>query len=359
MTTVAAGREDGSAEPSSEAGSPKASSPDTPVAARASGVDDAPGSRGVEQPQASGLAEPAGFEAATALPQVLKIAGSVVAPSTLLTALLFYFGLMYAIGYYRYFGVNFTVLNLPFQDYLVLSSDSSIIPLIYLAGATLLALWLYQLRLETLPAGARRVTLRVLMPSAAIAGLALVSLAMAHVFGVSVFPATFLEARGLSFSIGVLLLAYAGRLRRALKAKRPGGIARRPPDTVVVAKWGAIFILVSVGLFWAVGSYAVGVGMKSAQGLAAALSIRPDVVLYSEKSQSLQAPGVQEVICQNSDAAYRFRYEGLKLVPQSGDHYLFLPAGWTPTDGAAILIPRDEKMRLEFSSPGQVRSANC
>jgi hypothetical protein len=349
VTTVAAGREDGSAEPSSEATASPASPPN------------APGSRDVEQPQAGGATKPVEFEAATALPQVLKIVGSVVAPSTLLTALLFYFGLMYAIGFYRYFGVNFTVLNLPFQDYLVLSSDSSIIPLIYLAGATLLALGLYQLRVETLPARARAIILLVLMPSATIAGLALVSMAMAHtIFGAHVFPATFLEARGLSLSIGVLLLAYASRLRRTRETeRRPGQAPRRLPETVVVARWGAVFILVSIGLFWAVGSYAVGVGMRSAQELAAALSSRPDVVLYTEKSQSLQAPGVQEVICQNHEAAYRFRYEGLKLVPQSGDHYLFLPAGWTPAGGAAILIPRDEKMRLEFSSPGQLRSASC
>lgn len=245
---------------------------------------------------------------------------------------------MYAIGFYRHFGVNFTVLNLPFQDYLVLSSDSSIIPLIYVAGTALLALWLYQLQLEALPAGARGIVLRVLMPSAAIAGSTLVSLAMAHaIFGARVFPTTFLEARGLSLSIGVLLLIYAGRLRRALTAeRRPGQVPRRLPDTVVMTKWGAVFILVSVGLFWAVESYAVGVGMRSAQELAADLPTRPDVVLYSEKGQSLQAPGVREVTCQNPDAAYRFHYEGLKLVPQSGDHYLFLPAGWTPVDGAAI-----------------------
>lgn len=311
--------------------------------------------------KASGAAEPAEFEAATALPQVLKIVGSVVAPTTLLTALMFYFGLMFAIGYFQYFGVNWTVLNLPVQNYLILSASSSIIPLIYVAGATLLALWLYQLRLETFSAKKRRIALRALTPSVTVAGLVLVSLAMVDaVFGVLVFPSTFLEARGLSLSTGVLLLTYAGRLRRALTGeRRPGQVPQHAPDTVVVAKWGAVFILVSVGLFWAVGSYAVGVGLTGAHGLAADLSTRADVVLYSEKSQSLQAPGVQEVTCQNPDAAYRFRYEGLKLVPQSGDQYLFLPTGWTPADGAAILIPRDEKVRLEFSPSGQVRSSTC
>lgn len=63
--------------------------------------------------------------------------------------------------------------------------------------------------------------------------------------------------------------------------------------------------------------------------------------------------------CKNSDAAYRFRYEGLKLIPQSGNQYLFLPASWAPTNGAAIVLPRSETLRLEFSPAGQMRSTTC
>ncbi len=42
------------------------------------------------------------------MPRVLRLLGTVVAPTTLLTGLLFYFGQMYVAGYCRYFGVNFT-----------------------------------------------------------------------------------------------------------------------------------------------------------------------------------------------------------------------------------------------------------
>lgn len=361
MTTVSAAREDGSAEPSSETRSLEADRPEAAAGTQAAGVDGAPDSRSAKQPEASDMAESAEFEAAAALPQVLKIVGSVVAPSTLLTALLFYFGLVYAIGFFRYFGVNFTVLNLPFQDYLILSVGGSLIPLIYVTAAALLALWLYQLPLKALSAGSRRIVLRVLMPSAAIAGVVLVSLAMINAtFQIAVFPATWWEARGLSLSIGVLLLAYAARLRRMLTAgRRPGQVLRRVPEAVVVAKWGTVFILVSVGLFWAVGSYATGAGEWHAHSLEAELPYSPDVLVYSEKGQGLQGPGVREVTCQNPNAAYRFRYDGLKLVPQSGNQYLFLPAGWTRAHGAAILIPRSDAIRLEFSQPGQVPTATC
>lgn len=313
--------------------------------------------RGRRTAPATGSAESAEFEAAAALPRVLKIVGSVVAPTTVLTALLFYFGLVYSVGYFRYFGVNLTVLDLPVQSYLILSADGLIIPLIYVAAATLPALWLYQVRFETLSVRARRIVLRVVTPTSAIAGAALVILAMAHaLFGAAVFPATFPEAQGLGLSIGILLLSYAARLRRLLSApRRSGGI----PETVVVAKWGAVFVLVTIGLFWAVGSYAIGVGAGQAQASAADLYDSPNITLYSEKSLSLTTTGVHEVTCRNPDAAYRYRYDGLKLVPQLGSHYLFLPADWTQSDGAAILLPRSEAVRLEFSWANRVPNPAC
>lgn len=360
MTDLSAARDDGSTGPSSEMRPPKASSAEVrPPDAQPSAVDSAPDSRTAKQPTADVSVESAPIEAETALPQVLKIVSSVVAPTTLLTALMFYFGRQWAVGFFGYLGVQFTVLNLTVQDYLLWSSDGLIPPLAVIAGLTLLALWLHQLLLEALPAGARRIVLRIFMPSAAIAGLLLLSLVITDVLKGPVFP-TFLEARGLSLSIGVLLLAYAARLLRLLIAeRRPKQVPRHAPGAMAVAEWGAVFVLVSVGLFWAVGSYAIGVGRDRAQQIEALLLRFPDVAVYSEKSLSLQAPGIREVICQNSDAAYRFRYEGLKLVPQSGNQYLFLPFGWTHAYGVAVVLPRSEALRLEFGPAGQVRSAPC
>lgn len=360
MTAIAAAPEDGSAEPSSETRHPQTSSSETHQPdAQASGVDGTPDSRPAKEAKTGTSTESTVLEAAAALPQVLKIVGSVVAPTTLLTALLFYFGRVYAASSFWYFGVQFTVLDLAVQDYLIRSVDASIIPLIALVGAALLALWIYQVLPGALPTGARRVALRVLMPSALTVGLVLVSLALADLRA-PVFPADYPELRGLSFSIGVLLLAYGVRLLRLLIAeKRPERLPRRPQAGMVVAEWGALFILVSVGLFWAVGSYAFGAGTGIARQVEAALPTFPDAVLYSQNSLSLGAPGVREVTCQNPEPAYRFRYDGLKLMLQSGNQYLFFPTGWTHENGAAILIPRSEALRLEFSPAGQARSATC
>ena len=91
----------------------------------------------------------------------------------------------------------------------------------------------------------------------------------------------------------------------------------------------------------AVGSYASNLGQNRAYELLdRPPSSRPDVAAYREKRLNLQAPGVREVTRQDPDAAYRFRYNGLKLVWRIGDPYLLLPAGWTQNPLAQIRSSR-------------------
>jgi hypothetical protein len=151
-----------------------------------------------------------------------------------------------------------------------------------------------------------------------------------------------------------MLVVYSTRLRRAFAAPH-ANMAKRPIDGLRVARWASISTLIGVGLFWAVGSYAIATGTRNAEGLAADLACAPEVVLYTEKSLNMQAPGVLETASGRADAAYGFRYSGLRLVPQAGDQYLFLPADWAPGRPAAILVPRNSAVRMEFISADSQR----
>jgi hypothetical protein len=341
MTDVAAAREDGTVKP--------------PPGAQLSAISSAEAPAQVAAGAGSLVSS---YDAA--LPQVLKILGSVVAPSTLLTALMYYFGREEYAGFFWYLGTDVTVFDLTAQDYWNNSVAGFIPPLIVAAGVALLALWAHQLVLGALPTRTRLIVLRTVIPISSIAGLFLVCLAMTDLFVTPMFTASFPEGRGLSLSVGVLLLAYAVQLIRLVIAERqPKQVLRRAPGAMAIVEWAAVFILVSVGLFWAVGSYAINVGVRYAQQIETSLSSRPDVVTYSEKRLILQGPGVREVDCHDPDAAYRFRYDGLKLMLQAGNQYFLLPAGWTRTNGTAIVIPRGDKIRLQFSPPGQIRDATC
>jgi hypothetical protein len=74
-------------------------------------------------------------------------------------------------------------------------------------------------------------------------------------------------------------------------------------------------------------------------------------VLYSERSLSISAPGVRETRCGDAKAAYGFRYDGLVLILQSGNQYVLLPYRWNRADGVALVIPRNDSVRLEFGPP--------
>lgn len=285
-------------------------------------------------------------QVSSGLPQLLRILGTIVAPTTLLTALLFYFGWMHAYFFFEYFGVNSTLLGLTRQDYLMRSIDGLFVPLAVVAAVGLLALWGHVLLRERLVAAAR-----LLVPIVAAVGLALFAIGMWGVFARTVFEFHF-AVSPLSLAGGVLLLAYASSLRFPARAS----------VFHAVAEWAGVFVLVGLSLFWVLTDYSSAVGTSRARRLASRLDAQPSVVVFSADGLSLQAPGVRELACEDPDAAYRFRYEGLKLVLQSDDQYLFLPQDWSRADGVAIVLPRSDDLRLEFapaSASAATRRSAC
>ncbi len=85
--------------------------------------------------------------------QLARLVAAVVAPTTLLTSLLFYFGWSRAYWFYDYFGVHSTLLGLTTQDYVQQSLDGLFVPLTVVACAALLALWGHTLLRSRLGAG--------------------------------------------------------------------------------------------------------------------------------------------------------------------------------------------------------------
>jgi hypothetical protein len=318
---------------------------DVPVPAPSGdGRPSSPAEPPVPTPGPAGVAEDDGLDATEALPRLVRVAGEVVAPATLLTALLFQFGRLHAAGYFRHFGVNFTVLDLTPQDLLVSGADGLFVPLAGTCVLVLVLLSLNRLVLVRLPQRAREVVLRFVPPVAAVVGVTLLALALLDLLtDVRLFWGEG-EAGGLALAAGVVLFVYGIRLARLARQ----GSSRRRSEGAELVEWGAAFLLVSVGLYWAVGQYAFGVGTSRAMQLERALADQPAAVLYSAQSLSLGVDGVTEVRCADPEAAYRFRYDGLRLVRQSGDQYLLLSETWSRETGSAVLIPRGGDVRLEF-----------
>jgi hypothetical protein len=268
----------------------------------------------------------------------------------LLTAVLYYLGLQHAYYFYGYFRVDLSVLGLSPADMISTSVNLLLVPSILAAILALLALWAdSRLRARLDKASGPRLR-RVLVPVLASAGLVLAAGGLLGAFTSTVLN-QIVAGSPLGLAVGVLLVAYAVRMRRHLAATEKETGRGRSRAWVAATEWAVAFILVAIGLFQAANDYGHASGTAAAQQLVADLPSYHNVAVYSERSLSLQEPGVRQVRCQDPQAAYRFRYDGLRLIVESGGQYLFVPRAWTPAWGVAILIPKSNSLRLEFFPP--------
>ena len=308
---------------------PSATAPVPPVAA--------------QEPVPAGSAPDSG---AGALPQLARVLGGIVAPTTLLTGLLYYFGWLHAYYLFGYFGINSTTLGFSTVDYLMRSVDALYIPLTVAAVVALLALWGNAALLPALRAGSPALRSRFLRTVTAL-GIALALTGGALTLLIGGGSSGYAALAPVGFAAGVVVLGYAVHMRRILRPKAQE--ARAAAGWADAAEWMITFFLVAISLFTAASDYAGGVGVTRARQLVADLPYQPAVVLYSQRNLVLPPTGITETRCASANAGYRYRYDGLVLVLESGGKYVLLPRQWT-RDGrsAAILLAESDAIRLEF-----------
>ena len=271
------------------------------------------------------------------LPSVTRLLTEIVAPTTLVTGLLFFFGWGHAYWFFHYFGVDSAALGLGQADYLMRSVDGLFVPLAGLAVLALAVAWGRLLGERFLPTSVRRPLGEWAPRTAAVVGVLLVLNGISALFVATIFNQG-LAVAPLSFAIGIGILFYL--LHRSASAG-PGWLA--------VTEWLAVFVLVGLSLFWAAFDYSAAVGRSRAAQFVAELPESPEAMVYSESRLNLTAPGVTEVRCAGDpELAYGFRYDGLTLLWQTEDEIVLLPRTWAREDGVAVVIPRDSGVRLEF-----------
>ncbi len=284
------------------------------------------------------------------LPSVTRLMTEIVAPTTLVTGLLFFFGWGHAYWFFNYFGVDSASLYLSRSDYLMRSVDGLFLPLAGLAIACLAVAWGRLLGERFLPHSVRHPLGEWAPRVAAVFGVMLVLNGISAFFVATIFNDG-LAVAPLSFAIGIGILFHL--LHRT---------GRTGPGWLAVTEWLAIFVLVGLSLFWGAFDYSAAVGRSRAAQFVDELPDSPEAILYSESRLNLNAPGVHEVRCAGDpELAYGFRYDGLTLLWQTEDALVLLPRTWTRPDGVAVVIPRDAGVRLEFRRGDATTtvSANC
>jgi len=273
-----------------------------------------------------------------------------VAPTTLVTALAFYFGWVMTNSRASYFGLDASALGFSAQDYLLRSAEALFVPLATLIVLALGVVWVHAYAMRQLAGHRRR--LRLAARAAAVSGGLLFAFGVVSVFRPLSFSPYYLFPSA-SPGIGVALFAYAMYLLDRLDVVEhstrlaPAGDARSP--TVAFA---LIALLIVLSSFWTASSYAQALGRGRAARLARGLSARPHVVVFAPKRLDIRAAGVVEQRLTGDDRAYRYRYSGLRLLIRSGGKYFLLPEGWTRSNGVAIVLADSQDYRFEFGANG-------
>ena len=290
---------------------------------------------------------------------VLKVAGSILGPATVLTALMFYFGLLHAFWFFGTFGVDYSVFDLTTRDYLTRSADGLFVPLAAVAGAGLAVLWGYRLLSRRLGGTWQVAAAPVAVVVLAVLGVGVLSFALAGVVAPEMLR-RYLALPGVALSAGVVLLMAASRIHRWRRQQRADqGALSREPSALLAAEWTAVFLLVSVGLFWAAGDWSAAVGTRRGNQVLESLKDWPDAVIYSNKRLNLSTAGVRETRCSGGgEGEDVYRYDGMHLIVQAGGQYLFLPTDWE-SNSQAIVVPKTDDLSLVFTAHGASRMETC
>jgi hypothetical protein len=284
---------------------------------------------------------------------VLELLGSVAAPVTVVTSVMFYFGWVHTGAFYRYFAIDRTALELSVRDYVVRSINSILWPLIMGLVLAALWIWVHGMVVRTLVDEHRRALVRRL--SLAVGGL-----------GVACFVTGFVAPRvgnlyeslvhelltPLGFAVGAALVGYAVHVyrrtgNRPLASATSGALE---PRWLGRAGLGLVAILVTINLLWAITYFADALGRGDAYRLAARhFSDQPAVVVYSTKRLFLDPfGGVEETSLGGKNAAYQFRYSRLRLLIRSGGKYFLVPSGYSTADPIVIVLSDNDAVRVEF-----------
>lgn len=267
----------------------------------------------------------------TGIDRWVSLATSFVAPVTVISGVLFYFGYVAARAQYDYFGLDADVIGLSTRAYVMRSPQPLLTPMLVLVlgGVAVVALHHWVRRQSTEPWFGRLVTI--------VLGVGLVLLAAGTLLlaGFSIVGgwAYYALVTPVLLGGGAALVAYALRLR--------GG--RLEPRIVL------LWVGVAACVIWATATTAQWTGRGLAMEQARNLRSLPSVVLDTRERLHVPATaGVEEVVRPDAgEDDYRFRYWKLRLLIQGDDRMFLVPDTWS-AGGTTILVRLDDDVRVQF-----------
>lgn len=271
------------------------------------------------------------------LGSVFEFATRVLAPVSVLTAVLFYFGFVREQALFTYFGVDLGSVGFSTTDYLVRSAGTLFIPLATVLIGAVAAVAAHLLLTYVLDRVDRRwrrivwVALGVIAATLLLIGVVGLRRRADPLQGPLVAP--------VALGSGVLLLEYVVNTARANKAVSTPLSAVL--DETRTLRQGLTVALVLVAMFWATANVARQRGLEAARAIELSLAIQPQAVVYSRDRLHITGPGVGLSELDAPGAAFAFRYNGLRTLVHAGGRWFLLPVGWRRDNGATVILLPD------------------
>jgi hypothetical protein len=282
--------------------------------------------------------------------RVIGLVAAVVTPTTLITALAYYFGYRRERAFAGFFGIDVSFLGFTTTDYVLRSVDALFVPAAVVLLIAFGAVFLHAIVGDL----SGRIALA---PIAAVAGLGALAVGIALLAGQPLANEYgYLQALGPA--VGVALLLYALARRRS--------VSRQALSAAVFVGVGVIL----VSLFWATSEYADSRGRSEAKQLARDILVNPSVTIFSKEPLNIDplAPGggVPQPVQQGGGCGeitvkklhggvYKRRYDGFTLLIRSGDKYFLTPTptdnqtAWSSSNDSVFIIPDDNSVRIQLA----------
>jgi hypothetical protein len=277
----------------------------------------------------------------------LQVFAYLIAPGTLIGALLYYFGWVRTHYLYAYLGIDADELGFSTTDYVLRSADALWPSLCGLIVALLLLLlahgavrhWIDRTRPGTL--------WRLLILPLYVLGVVLSTM------GELRFATAQQASIGspLCLVLGFGSLAYARLLHKRLGVPRRSGQTSPlylPRFDLMIFTLFAFLIVLNI--FWGTALFAADLGRGKARNLELQpFATQPDVLLYSSHRLNVDARDVTAADLGPTYAPYRFRYDGLKLLIRGKDKIILIPYSWSTTNAFALVLPESDAIRIVFA----------
>jgi hypothetical protein len=280
---------------------------------------------------------PAGPSSEGGAGNALRLVAAIGSPIALVTSLLFYFGWVRASVQARTLGYDTAILDWSIQDYILRSILVLFLPLMVLLVLMLLLLGLHRRLVVPMVESPRLGGVSTWLPRGLRASWIFWALAAIAVLLLDA-PLSG-AALPLGFTFALLCAMYGDVLERRITGK-----AR----TSATAK-ALILVLLAFSVFWDVERLARVMGEGYAEQIIADPRQLLSVTIYSPKSLEIRASGVVETKLGGAESAYRYRYDGLRLVQRSGDRYLLMGELWDSHSSRIIVVRDTDAIRMEFA----------